>query len=298
MSKQEITYTLMHGAGNMFIIINNDEYHLTIKELAEFMTKEFPLHFPVDGLMAYSSAHNSDFDFSIEFLNPDGSHGAMCGNGARCAIKYHVEHIHKSEVESCSITFQMAGTLYMGIYQQFGASIAIIFPNQPKANELNLSINDTMFNAIYVYNGSDHLIIDAIKHDIDADVFFTFDFHSMAEPLRHHTALPNGANVNLAMIMPNDLIQLRTFERGVERETAACGTGALATAFVYATFVNNDNLSSFEGTYPIRLKVQSGDILTVDKHPETGQLSLIGPAEFLTIEEAFSMYTDFQQRIQ
>lgn len=298
MLQKEIPFTLMHGAGNMFIVINNDECNASIHELADYMTYEYPLHFPVDGLMAYGSSSESDLDFTIDFLNPDGSHGAMCGNGARCAIKYHVEHIQTLNIESCTVSFLMAGNVYFGIYEQYGDSISVQFPNEPIANKMQLKSKDTVYNTLYVYNGSDHLIIDAKQIDIQEDDFFRFDFRILAEPLRHHTSLPNGANINLAMIMPDNLINLRTFERGVERETAACGTGALATAYVYATYRNDEYLSAFTDTYPIKLKVQSGDILTVDIHSENSRLSLIGPAEFLTIDEAFSMYSDFQQRLQ
>lgn len=298
MSKKEIPFVLMHGAGNMFMMINNDEQNLSINELAEFMTKDYPLHFPVDGLMAYGSSHSKDQDFSIEYLNPDGSHGSMCGNGARCAIKYHVEHIQKFNGESCAVRFLMAGTLYIGTYQDFGNSISVLFPNEPIVKELHLETEHGIMHAFHVFNGSDHLIVDAINHHIPRDDFFRFDIIPLAKPLRHHPTLPNGANVNFTFVMPDNLIKLRTFERGVERETAACGTGAMATAYVYANFTKNDNLTRFSGTYPIKLQVQSGDILMVDRNPDTGQLSLIGPAEFLTIDEAFAMYSDFQKRIQ
>ncbi len=297
MSKKEIPFVLMHGAGNMFIMINNDEQNLSIAELAEFMTKNYPLHFPVDGLMAYRSSHSNDHDFSIDYLNPDGSHGSMCGNGARCAIKYHVEYIQQFKDESCDMRFLMAGTLYTGRYQDFGSMISVLFPNEPIVKELQLNTEQGMIHVFHVFNGSDHLIMDASNHHIPSEDFFVYDINPMSKPLRHHPALANGANVNYAMIMPDNLIRLRTFERGVERETAACGTGALATAYVYATFAQSEYLSDFKGTYPIRVQVQSGDILMVDRNSETGQLSLIGPAEFLSIQEGYIMYSEFQKRV-
>ena len=297
MSKKEIPFVLMHGAGNMFIMINNDEQNLSIAELAEFMTKNYPLHFPVDGLMAYRSSHSNDHDFSIEYLNPDGSHGSMCGNGARCAIKYHVEYIQQFKDESCDMRFLMAGTLYTGRYQDFGSMISVLFPNEPIVKELQLNTEQGMIHVFHVFNGSDHLIMDAINHHIPSEDFFVYDINPMSKPLRHHPALANGANVNYVMIIPDNLILLRTFERGVERETAACGTGALATAYVYATFAQSEYLSDFKGTYPIRVQVQSGDILMVDRNSKTGQLSLIGPAEFLSIQEGYIMYSEFQKRV-
>lgn len=297
MTKKNIPFDLMHGAGNIFIVINNDELNLSLDELSEFMTKEYPLHFPVDGLMAYRVSDVNDYEFIIDFLNPDGSHGAMCGNGARCAIKYHKENFDKSPNESNKVTFLMAGTIYTGYYLFSGRNVSVTFPNEPMAKELHLETEKGIIRAFYVFNGSDHLIIDAINHGINAIDFFQFDFRSLAEPLRHHPALPNGANVNLAMSTHDNLIKLRTFERGVERETAACGTGALATAYIYQNQKNHVNLSVFTGDYPIELQVQSGDILTVKKEIDSESLSLIGPAEFLKIDEAFAMYSDFQQRI-
>jgi len=298
MTKKEIPFALMHGAGNIFMVINNDELNLSLDELSEFMTKEYPLHFPVDGLMAYRVSDVNDYEFIIDFLNPDGSHGAMCGNGARCAIKYHKENFDKSPNESNKVKFLMAGTIYIGFYLFSSKNVSVTFPNEPMAKELHLETEKGIIRAFYVFNGSDHLIIDAINHGINANNFFQFDFRSLAEPLRHHPALPNGANVNLAMTTHDNLIKLRTFERGVERETAACGTGALATAYIYQNHKKYMNLSVFTGDYPIELQVQSGDILTVKKENDSESLSLIGPAEFLTIDEAFAMYSDFQQRIQ
>jgi diaminopimelate epimerase len=298
MTKKEIPFALMHGAGNIFMVINNDELNLSLDELSEFMTKEYPLHFPVDGLMAYRVSDVNDYEFIIDFLNPDGSHGAMCGNGARCAIKYHKENFDKSPNESNKVKFLMAGTIYIGFYLFSSKNVSVTFPNEPMAKELHLETEKGIIRAFYVFNGSDHLIIDAINHGIHANDFFQFDFRSLAEPLRHHPALPNGANVNLAMTTHDNLIKLRTFERGVERETAACGTGALATAYIYQNHKKYMNLSVFTGDYPIELQVQSGDILTVKKENDSESLSLIGPAEFLTIDEAFAMYSDFQQRIQ
>jgi diaminopimelate epimerase len=298
MTKKKIPFELMHGAGNIFIVINNDELNLSLDELSEFMTKEYPLHFPVDGLMAYKTSEVIEYEFTIEFLNPDGSHGAMCGNGARCAIKYHKENFEEFPKESNKVNFLMAGTIYTGFYLFAGMYVSVTFPNKPMVKELQLETDKGIIHAFYVFNGSDHLIIDAYNHGIHANDFFHFDFRSFAEPLRHHPALPNGANVNLAMTTDDNLIKLRTFERGVERETAACGTGALATAYIYQNHKKHMNLSVFTGDYPIELQVQSGDILTVKKENDSESLSLIGPAEFLTIDEAFAMYSDFQQRIQ
>jgi len=298
MSKKEIPFELMHGAGNIFMIINNDELNLSLEELSEFLTKEYPLHFPVDGLMAYRVSEVNDYEFIIDFLNPDGSHGAMCGNGARCAITYHGKYVEKFSNDSVKVTFMMAGTIYSGYCLFSGGDISVTFPNEPITKDLQLVTDKGIIHAFHVYNGSDHLIIDAINHGINANEFFQFDFRSLAEPLRHHPDLPNGANVNLAMTTHDNLIKLRTFERGVERETAACGTGVLATAYIYQNHKMHMNLSVFTGDYPIDLQVQSGDILTVKKENDSESLSLIGPAEFLTIDEAFAMYSDFQQRIQ
>jgi diaminopimelate epimerase len=298
MSKKEIPFELMHGAGNIFMVINNNALHLSLDELSEFLTKEYPLHFPVDGLMAHRISDVNDYEFLIDFFNPDGSHGAMCGNGARCAIKYHEEYFVELPNESNNVNFMMAGTIYSGIYLISDNYVSVTFPNVPMMKELQLKTDNGIVHAFHVNNGSDHLIIDAVNHGIDVNDFFSFDFRSFAEPLRHHPDLPSGANVNIAMTMPNNLIKLRTFERGVERETAACGTGALATAYIYHNHKMNTNLTVFNGIYPIELQVQSGDILTVEKEQDSEALRLIGPAEFLTIDEAFAMYSDFQQRIQ
>jgi diaminopimelate epimerase len=302
MTKKKIPFELMHGAGNIFIVINNDELNLSLDELSEFMTKEYPLHFPVDGLMAYKSSEVIEYEFTIEFLNPDGSHGAMCGNGARCAIKYHIKQLEDNfeefPITDYYVSFKMAGTIYRGFYLNFGDYISVIFPNEPIAKEVELETENGFVYGIHVFNGSDHLIIDSMQFHIHSNDFFRFDFKSLAEPLRHHPSFPNGANVNLAMPLRGNQINLRTFERGVERETAACGTGALATAYAYCECVKSTYLVAFPRGYPVELIVQSGDILNVERRENSNELTLIGPAEFLTIDEAFEMHTQFQQRIQ
>lgn len=298
MSIKDIPFKLMHGAGNIFMIIDNDELNLSIEQLAEFFTIHYPLHFPVDGLLAYRISDVNDYEFIIDFLNPDGSHGAMCGNGARCALKYHVEYFEDFPPDSYMTEFLMAGQIYSGIYLNFGDYISVTFPNEPIVQELQLETDNGPVHAFHVNNGSDHLIIDSLNHRIHANDFFRFDFRSLAEPLRHHPSLPRGANVNIAMTMRGNLIQLRTFERGVERETASCGTGALATAYVYQKYKMSTNLSVFLGDYPIELLVQSGDILTVKKEKDSEGLRLIGTAEFLTIDEAYQMYSIFKERFQ
>jgi diaminopimelate epimerase len=132
----------------------------------------------VDGLMAYKTSEVIEYEFTIEFLNPDGSHGAMCGNGARCAIKYHKENFEEFPKESNKVNFLMAGTIYTGFYLFAGTYVSVTFPNKPMVKELQLETDKGIIHAFYVFNGSDHLIIDAYNHGIHANDFFEFQTSS------------------------------------------------------------------------------------------------------------------------
>lgn len=290
MSKQ-IEYTFMHGAGNVFCVIDNRKLNLSIQELKKFIVQDIPINWRVDGLIAIRES--DEYDFEVDFLNPDGSHGAMCGNGARCAVTYYVKEILELGPDCGDVFFMMAGKEYQADYILFGDIVNIYFKDTPSISLVELPTKP-IIHGFYVENGSDHLVIDAkqiMNHEYE---FEDFPLHTFAKPLRKSTLFPRGANVNIVYARQDGTLLIRTFERGVERETAACGTGALAAAFTYVSQSGSPFLSGQAHTYPKSLIVKSGYVLTIDKIIGSSGLRLSGPAEFLSEEEAFQMFLKYK----
>ncbi|MGA1414815.1 MAG: hypothetical protein ACO323_07205, partial [Candidatus Kapaibacteriota bacterium] len=128
MSKH-IEYTFMHGAGNIFCVIDNRKLNLSIQELKKFIVQDIPINWLVDGLIAIRES--DEYDFEVDFLNPDGSHGAMCGNGARCAVTYYLKEILNLRPDIGDVEFMMAGKVYQADYILFGYIVKLYFKDTP-----------------------------------------------------------------------------------------------------------------------------------------------------------------------
>ena len=287
MSVNDIKYSFMHGAGNIFCVIDNRALNLSIQDLAIFIVNRLPITWSVDGLIAIRESDTNDF--AVDFLNPDGTHGAMCGNGARCAVTYFVQEIENPIPDSGDVTFTMAGKEYQADYILFGEIVNVYFDEIPSIKEVIIPNNQSI-HGFYVENGSDHLIIDAMQIVQSEQEFHEFDLHTFALPLRHAKMFPRGVNVNIVYHTLDNTLLIRTFERGVERETAACGTGALAAAFTYVSQSGSTYISGNTFMYPVKIIVKSQYELIIKHRNGVQGLYLSGPAEILTEKEAYQMY--------
>lgn len=286
-------YSYMHGAGNIFCVIDNREQQLSVDELSAFIVSGLAIDWNVDGLLALRESE--EYDMEVDFLNPDGSYGAMCGNGARCAVKYYVQHFLNPIPNYGDIVFSMAGTVYEAEFVDFGNVVTIYFPDTQRIMPVTLP---NSLQAFYIENGADHVVIDAMQFVSNEHEFAEFNLLSFAEPIRHAEQFPRGANVNVVFPKEKNRLRIRTFERGVERETAACGTGALAVGHTYATQYGKNGISGGPYTYPIEIEVCSGEILYINSIKREGSISLSGPAEFLTEQEAHELFLKNQKRMQ
>lgn len=286
-------YSYMHGAGNIFCVIDNREQQLSVDELSAFIVSGLAIDWNVDGLLALRESE--EYDMEVDFLNPDGSYGAMCGNGARCAVKYYVQHFLNPIPNYGDIVFSMAGTVYEAEFVDFGNIVTIYFPDTQRIMPVTLP---NSLQAFYIENGADHVVIDAMQFVSNEHEFAEFNLLSFAEPIRHAEQFPRGANVNVVFPKEGNRLRIRTFERGVERETAACGTGALAVGHTYATQYGKNGISGGPYTYPIEIEVCSGEILYINSMKREGSISLSGPAEFLTEQEAHELFLKNQKRMQ
>ncbi len=240
-----------HGAGNDFVLLEISESNhiqLTSEDIATICHRRFGIG--ADGLITI--APSKKYDFTMTYYNSDGKEGTMCGNGGRCAVQFAYDR----GIIGKKTTFSAIDGLHE----------AIITDKQ----EVNIkmqpieAIKETPFG-LFTDSGSPHLVI-------EVENLKELNVKQEGEKLRHDKYFaPGGVNVNFYNIR-NNVIHLRTFERGVEEETLACGTGSIAAAVV-AHHKKQIN------TTPVKLQAQGG-LLAVDFN-FTGQYKNIwlkGPA--------------------
>jgi len=253
----KIHFDKYHGAGNDFIVFDNrlKSYNdMLVNQLKKICDRHFGIG--ADGIILIES--HSDADFEMIYYNSDGKLSSLCGNGGRCAVSFALRHnIIKTET-----IFMTADGLHKA-YQ--------IHPNQIRLqmqDVVDLIEND---NAIIINTGSPHyvkLIQNCKKVDTNsqgAAIRFSEQF------------MPDGINVNFIQKDTPNRYHIRTYERGVENETLACGTGAVAAALAMH-YMGESN-----GECKIELQTLGG-LLTVDFdfiNQTYTNIHLQGPADFV-----------------
>ena len=211
----------MNGAGNDFIIINNMEEHLPAESFPHIARTLCQRHNSIgaDGLMIVDAATEGG-DFKMLFFNSDGSVGEMCGNGARCICRYGYANLLSGDTQRVETT---AGMI-TGV--RIDQQLYRIQLNDPTTIDMNrtIEVDGKTYQCAYVELGNPGLPHAVVEYPNLKDA----DEHQLRElgrAMRHHPAFPKGANVNFYEITGEDEIYERTFERGVEDFTYACGTG-------------------------------------------------------------------------
>lgn len=211
----------MNGAGNDFVVLNNLEEHLPAELLPQIARTLCERHLSIgaDGLMVVD-APTQGGDYKMLFFNSDGSVGEMCGNGARCICRYGYENGLAGETQTVETT---AGIV---TGRRIGSRLYRIRLNDPTTVKLDSSIDvdGIRYACSYVELGDPGLPHAVVPyHDLkNAD---ENELRELGRKIRWHSAFPKGANVNFYEIIGEDHIFERTFERGVENFTYACGTG-------------------------------------------------------------------------
>ncbi|MBF0120313.1 MAG: diaminopimelate epimerase [Desulfobacterales bacterium] len=272
---KNITFYKMSGSGNDFIIIDNRNSIVSDIDLSVFAKKVCKRKMSVgaDGLILLENASNVDFKW--QFFNSDGSRAEMCGNGARCAARF--AYINK--IASNSMSFQTDAGIVSAYVSGDKVKIKMTDPFDLKI-DFNVKIDNDMFNDILVTSsintGVPHAVIEVT--DIEAtDVF------NLGRLIRYHEMFqPAGTNVNFIQFKEDNTIVIRTYERGVEDETLACGTGSVAVALISA--------SKYQNKSPINVLTRSGGYLTIHFKEKDGVFSdiyLEGDARIIYKAELF-----------
>ena len=226
---QSVPFYKMHGCGNDFIIIDNRDLNLHPTIMGRWAKKlcqrAFGIH--ADGLFFLDTPpENSPLAYVWHFFNSDGSPGEMCGNAARCAARL----AHAIGMAPADHIFgTLAGEIRATVMEQgpHAGEVRVQLPH-PSHIDLNISldINGESIKSHAVVVGVPHVVV--FVDDVDV-----IDVCHIGSRIRYHDYFaPSGANVNFAQIKDRHSIRIRTYERGVEDETFACGTGAAATQFL------------------------------------------------------------------
>ncbi len=217
----------LNGTGNDFVIIDNMDGALSHETLSRMAKKLCERHMSIgaDGLMAV--ARSDIADFRMEFFNSDGSVGEMCGNGARCICRYGYEMGLSGPTQTVETT---SGVVTGQRIDKRLYRIRLTDPTVIKP-DYSVELDGAQYECGYVELGSPglpHAVIPmAGLRDTDPRQLF-----DMARRLRSHPAFPKGANVNFYEITGENCVFERTFERGVEDFTYACGTGTASVALI------------------------------------------------------------------
>ncbi len=262
-TKKIIPFFKMVASGNDFVVIDNRKR--IVPALGPFTRKVCTPHTGVgaDGVLLMEHARRGDFKMRI--LNADGSEAEACGNGFRCiALLAHRKLGFPSRFRFAS----MAGLVEAEIQ---GQRVRVGLP-APKELRLRgaIEVNENRLHYSFINTGVPHLII--FVHGIDK-----IDVENLGRALRHHKQFqPRGTNVNFVEIQNSQRIRVRTYERGVEQETLACGTGSTASAIVSA-------LMGYVKP-PVTVKTRGGEELVIDfkrKGNRVSKVSLEGRARLV-----------------
>ncbi len=255
----------MQGSGNDFILIDNRRNILKGKNLKDLATTLCHRHYSVgaDGLIVIVPSKKVDFKW--RFFNADGSEAGMCGNGSRCAARFaFVKKIAKKDM-----AFEtLAGIIHAQVKPR---SVKVQLTG---AAGLRMNIAVPLDSGIrmghYIDTGVPHLVY--LSKDIDNE-----DVDRVGRTTRYHELFkPAGTNVNFIQIDSKRKLRIRTYERGVEGETLACGTGSVAGALIAGALG-----AVFS---PVEVRTRGGETLTVSFERTTEEFSgiyLEGNAEVI-----------------
>jgi len=260
-----VEFTKMNGAGNDFVLIDNREGKIKVTRDQIIRLCHRQRGVGADGLFLLVPCASGKADWAWEFYNRDGSAADMCGNGARCFARF----IQRQAGANGQTSFETGAGIITATFE--GERVTV---NLTKPTDLRLDQKIALSGGNVIAHSLNTGVPHAVLFVPDADRAMV---QQWGAELRHHPHFaPKGANVNFVQVKGPNFIRVRTYERGVEGETLACGTGVAASALI------SSQVHQFAS--PIRVQVQGGDLLDVSFKEAAGEFSdvkLTGPAEFV-----------------
>lgn len=215
----------MQGSGNDFIVIDNRDKSISTNLMPAWATTLCPRAFRIgaDGIIFLELDESGRGTTAWHFFNADGSRAEMCGNGARCATFLAVQ-LGMAPAEHIMVTD--AGPIRACVFPEAGHVEVQLTPVQDTRFHVPLQVNDTVWSAHFANTGVPHAVL-------ITEQLAELDIRTLGAAVRYHAYFqPAGTNVNFIQIDDRTHLRLRTYERGVENETYACGTGAAASVVV------------------------------------------------------------------
>lgn len=254
---KKISFWKMSGSGNDFILIDNRSGSISHDGIEPFIRKVSArgLSVGADGLILIEPSKEADFAW--RYFNADGGEAQMCGNGSRCAARFaYLNGI----VSSPKIRFEtQVGTIEAEVKGE-RVRVRLSDPTDLRL-ALTLQIDGKEYTGHFINTGVPHLVF--FVDDVE-----TIDVTTLGKGARYHRLFsPKGTNVNFLSEKDPDVVKIRTYERGIEGETLACGTGAVAAALILGALGKRSS--------PVSLMTRAGILLTVDYHWDGGQFSAV-----------------------
>lgn len=270
----ELQFTKMHGAANDFVMLDDREGRVPWQDyvlMSQLAARRTGIG--CEGIILIQQSNRADF--RMRFLNPDGTEVDMCGNGARCAAFY----AHKIGAAKRSMTMETSCGLLDA--ELVGACNVRVWMPEPTARVYGMAVHVDGRKIVgdYINTGVPHFVV-------RLETLEGLDVETLGRALRLHPAFaPEGVNVDFVAQREPSRLSMRTYERGVEAESGACGTGAVAAAITA--------VEAHAGTLPVVVRTGGGFILTVDSDWRGNRctgLTLDGP-----VREVYSGVIDLAQ---
>lgn len=270
----ELKYTKMQGAGNDFIIIDNRVMKIPIDKLQMIAKRvcQRKISVGADGFMVVENPEGGA-DFKMRFFNSDGTMGEMCGNGARCISRY----AYLNNIANEKMNFETtAGNVEGEIRENRLVAVALNIPTLIEFDKTAI-VDKEKYMISYVelgYPGLPHGVIEFKGlENVERDELFY-----LGKKLRYNDIFKKGANINFYEIQRDNSVVVRTYERGVEDFTLACGTGSASVALILF-------LKGIVPESKVTIKVPGGILdveIEIDKENNVKKLLLIGDTNIIS----------------
>jgi diaminopimelate epimerase len=265
-----VPFAKMSGTGNDFIVIDHRRELVPVDMQPDFVRGVCRRMFSVgaDGLIFIEDSEKADF--SWRFYNGDGSVAEMCGNGARCAARF----AYAKGIAAKEMSFEtLAGTIQATVLNDEGDVSLLMTPPFDYRTGLSADLQGKSYEISFMNSGVPHAVL---FMDTDQDI----PVKEWGHEIRFHTLFqPAGTNANFVQVLDSGGIRVRTYERGVEDETMACGTGAVAAAIFAA--------GKGYVTSPVAVTTSGGEQLTIvfdlKEDGRAEDVYLQGPARIIYI---------------
>jgi len=279
-----VGFTKMHGAGNDFIVVDEWSGEIVPEEKKrDFVRMACDRHFGIgsDGLIFVQKSRTRDINFV--FYNPDGSRAEMCGNGIRCLAKYAFEHGLVRRQRMSIETLAGGKAVELTVVEDAVVEVKVDMGRpQVRRGEAQVAGDpkEKFVGQKVAIDGGDYVITAVGMGNPHAVIFHgnveSVEVRDVGAKVRRHTKLfPNGTNVHFVEKAGDNAFRVRTYERGVEDETLACGTGICASAV--AAVLNG----MADMKRPLLFHARGGDVkVRLEGTPDDIRRAyLIGPAE-------------------